>query len=93
MNKAELIDALAQEANVTKADAERVLNALIETVVNGVKKGEHIAIAGLGSFERVAKAARTGINPATGAQIKIAAKKAPKFKAAKAFKDAVASAK
>lgn len=89
MNKAELIEALAKESDVSKADAERVLNSLISVVVKNVKKGEPIAIAGLGSFERADKAARTGINPATGAKIKIAAKKAPKFKAAKAFKDAV----
>lgn len=93
MNKTQLIEALAIEAEVSKADAERVLNALIAVVTKEVKKGEQVAIAGLGSFERVAKAARTGVNPATGAKIKIAAKKAPKFKAAKAFKDAVAAGK
>lgn len=90
MNKSELIEALASKAQVTKADAERVLNAFIETVVKSVKKGDKVAVAGLGSFEKTKRAARTGINPSTGKSIKIAAKNAPKFKAAKAFKDAVA---
>lgn len=93
MNKAELVELLAKDADVTKADAERILNSLVSVIVKNVNKGEQVSITGLGSFERVAKAARTGINPATGAKIKIAAKKAPKFKAAKAFKDAVANSK
>lgn len=90
MNKSQLVEALASKADVSKADAERVLNAFIETVVKAVKKGDKVAVAGLGSFEKTKRAARTGINPSTGKSIKIAAKNAPKFKAAKAFKDAVA---
>lgn len=90
MNKAQLVEALAKNAKVSKAEAERVLNAFISTTVDAVKKGEKVAVAGLGTFERTRRAARTGINPATKAKIKIAAKNAPKFKAAKAFKDTVA---
>lgn len=90
MNKSELVEAVASKSNLTKADAERVLNAFIETVILNVKEGNKVAISGLGSFERVQRAARTGINPATKESIQIKAKNAPKFKAAKAFKDTVA---
>ena len=90
MNKAQLVEALAKEAKVSKAEAERVLNAFISVTVSSVKKGNKVTVAGLGSFEKTRRAARTGINPATKQKIKIAAKNAPKFKAAKAFKDAVA---
>ena len=90
MKKSELIDVMSSASELSKADAERALNAFIDAVVMSVKKGDKVAISGLGTFERVERAARTGINPATGAKIQIAAKSAPKFKAAKAFKDAVA---
>lgn len=90
MNKAQLVEALANEAKVSKAEAERVLNAFITTTVNAVKKGDKVAVAGLGTFEKTKRAARVGINPATKQKINIAAKNAPKFKAAKAFKDTVA---
>lgn len=90
MNKSLLVEAIAKEANLTKAEAERALNAFIGTVTKSVKKGDKVSVAGLGTFERVKRAARTGINPATGEKLKIKAKNAPKFKAAKAFKDLVA---
>ncbi len=90
MNKAELIEAIAKQTDLTKADSERALNAFIKTVTMCVKKGGKVAVAGLGSFEKVKRAARVGINPQTKAKIKIKAKNAPKFKAAKAFKDLVA---
>ena len=90
MKKSELVLAIATEAGLTKADAERALNAFITTVTSEVKKGTKVAVSGLGSFEKVARAARKGINPSTGESIKIKAKNAPKFKAAKAFKDLVA---
>lgn len=90
MNKQQLVEAMALNAKTTKAEAERVLNAFIETVTKEVKKGNKVAVAGLGSFEKVKRAARKGINPSTGKSITIKAKNAPKFKAAKAFKDAVA---
>ena len=89
MNKQQLVEAMASKAKTTKAEAERTLNAFIDTVVAQVKKGNKVAVAGLGSFERVKRAARKGINPSTGKAISIKAKNAPKFKAAKAFKDSV----
>lgn len=90
MNKSQLVEAMASQANLSKADAERALNAFIETIVKNVKKGNKVAVSGLGSFEKVKRAARKGVNPSTGETIKIKAKNAPKFKAAKAFKDTVA---
>ena len=90
MNKSQLVEAIASASNLTKAEAEKALNAFIETIVSNVKEGNKVAIPGLGSFERVARAARAGINPSTGAKIQIKAKNAPRFKAAKAFNDTVA---
>ena len=90
MNKKELIEAVAKAAGLTNADGKRAVDAFIATVVANVKKGKRVAVSGLGTFEKVKRKARTGVNPATGAKIKIAAKNAPKFKAAKAFKDTVA---
>ena len=90
MNKAQLVEAMGLQADLTKAEAERALNAFIDTVVKNVKEGNKVAVSGLGSFEKVERAARKGINPATGESIEIKAKNAPKFKAAKAFKDTVA---
>lgn len=90
MNKAQIIEAIAQKAELSKADAERALNSFIDVVVSGVKGGQRIAVSGLGTFEKVKRAARTGVNPATGEKIQIKAKNAPKFKAAKAFKETVA---
>ncbi|MCK5788109.1 MAG: HU family DNA-binding protein [Chlamydiia bacterium] len=89
MNKAQLVEALASKTGASKADAERSLNAFIETILEQTAKGTKVAVSGLGSFERVQRKARKGINPATKEVIQIKAKKAPKFKAAKAFKDAV----
>lgn len=89
MNKAQLVEALASKTGASKADAERALNAFIETILEQTSKGNKVAVSGLGSFERVQRKARKGINPATKEVIQIKAKKAPKFKAAKAFKDAV----
>ena len=91
MNKSELIEAVASLSNLTKADAERAINAFVETIVENVKEGNKIAITGLGSFERSTRKAREGINPHTREKIQIQAKNAPKFKAAKGFKDIVAS--
>ncbi|NQZ65976.1 MAG: HU family DNA-binding protein [Mycoplasmatales bacterium] len=90
MNKSELVESISVKANLSKADAERALNALVETVVSNVKKGTKVAVVGLGTFERVSRAARTGINPSTKEPIHIKAKNAPKFKASKTFKDLVA---
>ena len=93
MNKSELIEAIAQSAELTKADAERALNATIETVVNAVAKGDTVTLVGFGSFKSVKRAARTGRNPATGAELKIAASTSPKFTAGATFKTAVAGEK
>ena len=89
MNKAELIDAIAASAEVTKADAARALDATISTIANALKKGDTVTVVGFGSFVVRARAARTGRNPKTGEEIKIAASNNPVFKAGKALKDAV----
>ena len=81
MNKAELIDAMASGANLTKADAGRALNSFIESTSGALGKGEKVTLVGFGTFSVVERAARTGRNPQTGAAIKIKAKKVPKFKA------------
>ncbi|CAM9104572.1 HU family DNA-binding protein [Mycoplasma marinum] len=90
MNKAELIEEISRKSNLTKADAERALNSLIETITSSVNEGVKVTVAGLGTFERVSRAARVGINPQTKEKIQIAAKNAPKFKPAKVFKELVA---
>jgi len=87
MNKTELIAALAEKAEVSKKDAEKVLNAFIETVQDTVKADDKVQLVGFGTFESKARAARDGKNPQTGEAIKIAACKVPAFKAGKAFKD------
>jgi DNA-binding protein HU-beta len=81
MNKAELVDAIANGAKLTKADAGRALDATIEAIHKSLKKGDRIGLVGFGSFSIAKRAARTGRNPQTGKEIKIAAKKVVKFKA------------
>ena len=81
MNKGELIDAIAAHAKLTKADAGRALEATMESIEKSLKKGDRIALVGFGSFTISKRAARTGRNPQTGKEIKIAAKKVVKFKA------------
>ncbi|MCB2220246.1 MAG: HU family DNA-binding protein [Bacteroidetes bacterium] len=81
MNKAELIDAIAADANLTKADAKRALDAFISSTSKALKKGDRVALVGFGSFSVAKRAARTGRNPQTGKEIKIASKKVVKFKA------------
>lgn len=90
MNKNELIKVVSDAVNLTKSDVEKVLNCLASTVVENVNKGDKIVINGLGSFEKVIRAERMGINPSTKQKIKIPQKGVPKFKAAKSFKDSVA---
>ncbi|MBR5569264.1 MAG: HU family DNA-binding protein [Oscillospiraceae bacterium] len=90
MNKTEIISAIAEKAGLTKKDAERALNATIDTIAAALAQGDKVQIAGLGSFEVKTREARTGRNPQTGETIQIAASKLPAFKAAKALKDAVA---
>ena len=86
MNKTELIAAVA-EKGFSKKDAEKVLNAFVETVQDAVKADDKVQLVGFGTFESKARAARDGKNPQTGEVIKIAACKVPSFKAGKAFKD------
>ena len=81
MDKAELIDAMAAEASLTKADAKRALDAFVGATSKALKKGDRVALVGFGSFSVTKRAARTGRNPRTGKEIKIAAKKVVKFKA------------
>jgi DNA-binding protein HU-beta len=89
MNKAEFVTAVADEAELSKADAGRALEAIIEVVKKALKKGDSVALVGFGTFVVRKRAARTGRNPRTGAQIKIKASKNPSFKAGKALKDAL----
>ncbi len=81
MNKAELIDSIAAEAKLTKADAKRALDAFLAATTKALKKGESLVLIGFGSFKVVQRAARNGRNPQTGKAIKIKAKKVVKFKA------------
>ena len=81
MNKAELIDAVAAESGLSKADAKRALDSTIDVMSKSLKKGDRVALVGFGSFSISKRAARKGRNPQTGKEIKIAAKKVVKFKA------------
>ena len=89
MNKTELVAALADKASLTKADADKAINGFIATIEETLAKGEKIQLVGFGTFEVKERAARTGRNPQTGKEIKIAASKVPAFKAGKALKDIV----
>ena len=89
MNKQELIAAVAAEANITKADAAKAVDAITASVTKALKKGDSVSLIGFGTFKVSQRAARTGRNPQTGKEIKIAARKAPAFVAGKALKDAV----
>ena len=89
MNKTEFIEAVAKESKASKAAAGQVINAAIAVITKALKKGEAVQITGFGSFDIVKRAARKGRNPATGKEIKIAASKAPRFKAGKVLKDSV----
>ena len=83
MNKTELIAAMAEKAGLTKVDAGKALNAYVEAVKEQLAKGEKVTLVGFGTFGVSERPARTGRNPRTGAKMKIAAKKTPKFKAGK----------
>ena len=89
MNKTELVAAMAEKAQLSKKDAEAALKAFTDVVAEELKKGEKIQLVGFGTFEVSERAARTGRNPQTGAEMTIAASKAPKFKAGKALKDSI----
>lgn len=89
MNKAELIEAVAGAADLSKADATRAVEAVLGTITDTLKKGDQVTLVGFGTFQVKARAARTGRNPQTGQTIQIAATNVPGFKAGKALKDAV----
>jgi DNA-binding protein HU-beta len=89
MNKAELIETIAESAELSKADAGRAIDAMVSAVTKALKKGDSVTLVGFGTFEVRKRGARTGRNPRTGETIKIKASKNPAFKAGKALKDAV----
>jgi DNA-binding protein HU-beta len=89
MNKAELIDAVAAEANLSKADAGRAVDAIVDSISSALGKGQQVSVVGFGTFSVKHRAARSGRNPRTGETISIAASNVPGFKAGKALKDAV----
>jgi DNA-binding protein HU-beta len=93
MNKADLIDAIAKKAEMTKKDAGVALDAIIEAISGSLAKGEKVTLVGFGTFDVRDRKARTGVNPRTKAKIKIPASKAPVFKAGKELKGKVAAAK
>ncbi len=89
MNKSELIEHIAKDADISKAAAARVLESTIAAVTSTLKKGDSVSLVGFGTFAVGKRAARTGRNPRTGAAIKIKAAKVPKFRPGKALKDAL----
>lgn len=89
MNKQELVAAIAAGSGLTKADSEKALNATIKAIGDGLKNGDSIQLVGFGTFSVGERAARTGRNPQTGKEIKIAAKKVAKFKAGKALSESI----
>jgi len=89
MNKMELIDAIAKSADITKSDVVKALNGMVEAISAALSSGDSITLIGFGTFSVTERSARTGRNPSTGKEIKIAAKKVAKFKPGKALSEAV----
>ena len=89
MNKGDLIEAVAESAGLSKADAGRAVDAMVDSVTDALKKGSQVSLVGFGTFSVKKRAARTGRNPRTGETIQIKASNVPGFKAGKALKDAV----
>ena len=89
MNKSQLVDHIAQTADISKAKADAALNAIIEGISDTLSSGDEVALIGFGTFKVNQRAARTGRNPKTGEEIQISAANVPAFKAGKALKDAV----
>ena len=89
MNKAQLIEVVAQAANVTKVDAENVLNATLDSIKAAVKKGDDVTLIGFGTFTKTRRQARAGRNPQTGKEMKIPAMTVPKFRPGREFKEAI----
>lgn len=92
MSKADLVEKIAQETGLSKADSERAVNAFVKTVTTSLKKGNSVTLIGFGTFSVGKRAARKGRNPKTGEVLKIKAKKVPRFKAGTALKNAVGGA-
>jgi DNA-binding protein HU-beta len=93
MNKGELVDAVAEKATVTKKQADAVLSAALEAIMEAVSEGDKVTLVGFGSFESRERKAREGRNPKTGDKMEIPATRVPAFSAGKLFKDRVAPAK
>lgn len=89
ISKGDLVDIIAEREGITKAAAGRIVGIITETITDAVSSGDKVTITGFGTFEAMARAERTGVNPSTGEKITIPASKAVKFKAGKAFKEAV----
>lgn len=89
MNKSELVEAIARSAGLSKAGADKALDATLGAIKGALKRGQSVTLVGFGTFKVGKRAARTGRNPRTGAVIKIKAARVPKFSAGKALKDAV----
>ena len=89
MNKAQLIDAIAEKADLTKADAKKALDAFVEATTDALKNGDRVALIGFGSFSVSTRSARTGRNPQTGAPIEISERKIVKFKPGSELSDTV----
>ena len=89
MNKSELIEAVADSADLSKADATKAVDGVVDAITNSLKNGDQVTLVGFGTFLVRDRAARTGRNPRTGEAIEIKAAKAPAFKAGKALKDSV----
>jgi nucleoid DNA-binding protein len=93
MNKTQLVDAVAADSGLTKADSARAIESLVGTVGKALKKGDDVVITGFGKFSVVKRAARQGVNPRTGERVKIKASKAPKFTAGASLKQTVSGKK
>lgn len=89
MNKSDLVSSVAKAAGLTKADAERAIDATFQTITKSLKKGDDVRLIGFGTFATAQRKATEGRNPRTGAKIKIPAKRLPKFRAGKQLKEAV----
>lgn len=89
MNKAGIVDKVQEVLGGTKADAERAVDCMVDSIVGALKKGDEVSIAGLGIFATKMRASRTARNPRTGETLQVPAMRVPKFRAAKALKDAV----
>ena len=89
MKKTDLIAAVAEQSGLSKKDAEKAVNAALDTIIKAVAEGDKIQLTGFGTFEQRQRNARTGVDPRTGNSIEIPASKVPAFKAGKAFKDIV----